>query len=219
MAEANTMFREEIYKISKNNDGSVLPLYVLYHIYNEKLKHMSEWLQALSYNDYLSNSIIFKALSNKVNERNLISDAAIFPEFIFQFLGNQKGTISSSQLLTSKYTLIEFWFAKCGACIRQFDTFMDIYETSSIFRENINMVMVTIDDKKYAEEAEQISKKYHENWLNLWDIDGKIADELSINAFPFNVLLNKKGEVLKTNVEPYELLEILKSTSLNPKKE
>jgi thiol-disulfide isomerase/thioredoxin len=210
MAKASRKFREEIFSISKNNTGSLLPLYVLFHNFDDKFDDFTNWIQKLSYNDYIGQSIIFSALNNKANNRNQIKDGAIFPEFVFHFLSEKNNSIGTNQLLSKKYILIEFWFAKCGACIRQFNTFKDIHNESSIFRDSLNFVMITIDNLNQAYEANKISKQYPESWMSLWDVDGKIANQLDIYAFPFNVLLNKNGEVVKSNVEPYELIEILK---------
>lgn len=99
----------------------------------------------------------------------------------------------SSEKLKGKVILFDFWFKRCGACFRQFSDIEKISENYSH----------TSDFKVYAvntgydsfKEVKDISKILQYTFPILYDTDTLLTNQLGIEAFPHNILLDKKGVI------------------------
>ncbi len=109
---------------------------------------------------------------------------------------------------SSKYILIDFWFAHCGACIRQFPFLKDIYQQFS--RKYFTIYSISIDNEKNIPLAKQIVSNQKIKWPIFFDVNGLNILKIIGNTFPSNVLINSSGKIIAKNIEPVMLLDFLK---------
>lgn len=116
-------------------------------------------------------------------------------------------TINLKEMLGDKYTLIDFWFAKCGACIRQFPLL------DSLAREfggsGFSLVSITIDQAGELAAAQKVLNSRGLTWTLFHDKDQALVRKLGIDTYPFNLLLDSGGRIVTTNIEPVDLRAFL----------
>lgn len=71
------------------------------------------------------------------------------------------------------------------------------------------VIGISVDKKEDFNKWTAAIKKENLEWPNYLDENGVIAESLAINYFPFNFLLNGKGEIIKKNISVYELKSLL----------
>ena len=107
----------------------------------------------------------------------------------------------------SKLVLVDFWFSNCGPCISQFPSLIEIYKKYKY--ENFEIVSISSDRLEKYENLQRVSALNKLPWLNLWDENGVICDELSIRSFPTNLLINENGIIIRRNISTTELRELI----------
>ncbi len=192
---------------------------------NRKEYVLSLWLLL---NELISNGYkeIYSRTLNLIPPKNLQTNLGIHVQSILQnfkrtaisqyvpnlkvyTLNKKPIDLSTDSYKKSSYTLIDFWFAHCGACIRQFPILDSIIK--SFPSEYFNIISITVDNKESINEAIDIFKKYNLKWELLWDIGGKETINLISNSFPSNLLVNKDGIILFKNIEPENLKKFLET--------
>jgi thiol-disulfide isomerase/thioredoxin len=109
----------------------------------------------------------------------------------------------------SRYTLIDFWFSHCGACIGQFPSLISLYDQ---YRgKGFGVVGISIDPKEQITAWKAAIKEYKLPWIQCLDIGGKMAGQLSIVAYPTNFLVDGNGVIVKRDINMEELKEFLGS--------
>ena len=105
------------------------------------------------------------------------------------------------------YILVDFWFSNCAPCLREFAMYKLLYKEYKV--AGFEIVGVSVDKKDDFKKWQKVTEENGLNWINYWDEDGLLSKKLSINSFPTNFLLNKKGEIIKKNISPQELQNLL----------
>lgn len=118
-------------------------------------------------------------------------------KIIVDFKENNKAT----------YILVDFWFSNCAPCLREFTMYKLLYKDYKV--AGFEIVGISVDKKNDFKKWEKVMKENGLNWTNYWDEDGVLSKKLSINSFPTNFLLNRKGEIIKKNISPEELQNLL----------
>ncbi len=109
-----------------------------------------------------------------------------------------------------KYTLVHFWLSSSYPSIRQFPAWIDLYKhyhDSCSF----DILSISVDDKSFSETWTKTIAEYHPQWQQFIDWDKKIAETYCIDFCPVNFLLDEKGFILKRNITPQEMEQILKN--------
>ena len=112
---------------------------------------------------------------------------------------------------SKKYTLIDFWFAKCGPCIAQFESFIEVF--SKYHQKGLDIITISTDKEKAIDDWRTAIKKHELPWTQFLDMGGIEAKRLQINSFPTNFLLDQSGKIIKKNID-IEELKILLDRSL-----
>ena len=107
-----------------------------------------------------------------------------------------------------KYTLIDFWFAHCGACISEFSELKNIYASYS--PKGFNIIGISVDNKEKINDWENVIKKFQLPWTQYLDMNGKETLNLEIDEFPTNFLLDDTGKIIKRDIEPGQLESFLR---------
>ncbi len=146
-------------------------------------------------------------LQRLLDAANQTRVGATFPNFTV--LNLHKSPVNIFSKGKTNYTLIDFWFSGCLPCIRQFKDFKDIFNN---FRaKGFAISGVSIDTKADELVWKQAIIKHQLPWIQLWDIDGKVAAALAIKTYPTNFLVDKEGKIVARDIEPHELNTFLET--------
>ena len=95
--------------------------------------------------------------------------------------------------LKGKYILLDFWYHKCGACIRAIP---ETHKLDSMYKDKLHIVSVSIDGKKQWEESSRKHPMAWHNWNDLKRAKGIYAGYMQ-DAFPNYTLISPEGIVLE----------------------
>lgn len=129
-----------------------------------------------------------------------------FPTVALRTVDNRQVKLTNPQ--QARYTLVDFWFSHCGACIDQFPTLKTLFSTYP--RTDFNIVQISTDKKSEVAYWKQTIQRYGLPWLQYLDESGKFTSGvLAINAFPSNFLLDQQGRIIRRDVRMDELAKFL----------
>lgn len=189
------------------NNNSIIPIFIILDYFDG---YEEKFANALSHSSIkVRDSKIYQILTERLRTSKSLQIGEYFPQYDLMTIRNKEQQ-TLSKFYSNKFTLIDFWFAKCGACIRQFPAFRNImnsYPNTMSF----SLVSITIDTDNEIANAITIIEKEKANWVHLWDKDGKKAFSLNISSFPTNYLLDSSGKVIAKNMEPLELNRFLRT--------
>lgn len=183
---------------AKTNPNSPIVPWLLYdaildHGYTDYYKNVFEEISAYT------PASINKSVSNFLLKQKLKAPGNLFP--LIDFV-NANITKDSSK---SKYTLVEFWFSGCAPCIAQFGELKHIYKKFN--KKGFEIVAISIDKKEAVSKYKELIEKNGYAWPQILDLNGTKTKTIDINSFPSSFLLDSRGVIVKTNVNP----EILNS--------
>lgn len=106
-----------------------------------------------------------------------------------------------------KYTLVDFWWSGCGHCIKEFPTYLELYqgELSSIF----DVVQISVDKTSALRQLNRIRERFNFPWREFLDENGKTTEFLKLYSFPSNFLVDRQGVIIKKNIRPSDLQQFL----------
>jgi thiol-disulfide isomerase/thioredoxin len=191
-------------KIVQSNSNSHLAFWKLIDLLNFGYEPIFDTI----YNHFsspLKNSYSGLVLAEKLKEARALSKGRLFPAFLKVDTQNHS---SSTIPLTSKYTLIDFWYSSCSPCIAQFPHLKEIY--SLYDRDSFQIIAISTDKLAHKDKWLTSIAKYQLPWPQYWDKNGEEALKYSINAFPTTLLLDAEGRIVLSNVHPVELKKFLK---------
>lgn len=200
----NESFDEKLYSYTKENPDSYVALWFLIRRFNQEgytelyekcLKIFSEEMKNESLWNILNEE--FLNISIKTNHK--------FPEIP---LKNTSLNPETLQIPEAEYTLIDFWFSRCRPCLEEIPQWIDLYERYN--SKGLNIIGISTDKTENVEPYWQkriIEKKIP--WKNYLDENAVFASKEKIFLFPTNYLLNSKGEVIRKNIKPKELENLL----------
>lgn len=113
-----------------------------------------------------------------------------------------------------RYTLIEFWFTGCSACIPAKLYLKKFYRDLSTKAQIISVCT----DKNVSPKAKKILNQLGLPWKNYWDYDAaQFSDYINIYIYPSNLLLNEKGYTVGKDIDPTKMLNFILSDKKNRK--
>ncbi|NOT91387.1 redoxin family protein [Ferruginibacter sp.] len=199
-------YHNEISSYASKNTNSLIPIFLMVENF---YGYSDSFIKSLKkYTSNLKFSQPYTYLYKKMMDSKSLSIGESFPKFKLIKVENNRAD-SLSTYYTKKFILIDFWFAKCGACIRQFPAFRSItnsYKNTNLF----NLVSITIDDDEEIKNSISIIEREQASWIHLWDKGGKNALGLNISSYPTNFLLDSNGKVIAKDIEPLELSRFLR---------
>lgn len=154
----------------------------------------------------LKNTPTGKTLAQRLGSSRITALGQIFPSLTLLNTSNQP--ISVTVAPGSKYTLIDFWFSRCGPCLQEFPKLKELF--SAYQDKGFRIVGISIDkpvDKKIWQQTIQEKGLV---WPQYLDLSGKLTvGQLSITYFPSNFLLDEKGRIIRKNISPSDLNNFL----------
>jgi len=134
----------------------------------------------------------------------ILTKGDILPNFDIEYINGDKTTLYNV-LSKNKYNLIDCWAFWCKPCL---ESISDIKRLDSVYKDKINII--GLHDWRNKKGAEKAIKKYNIQYKTGFltiDIEKII---LAPTMFPYYVLLDKNGKVVKFNMTLDELEDILK---------
>ncbi|MEI8113139.1 MAG: TlpA disulfide reductase family protein [Bacteroidia bacterium] len=158
-----------------------------------------------SFSYQLKNGYAGRVLNKKLEEGKLLSIGKQFPSL--QCINRNNEKFSSALFTNRKLILVDFWYSRCGPCRAQFSTLKNLYTQFST--KGFEIVGISVDKITERKKWKETIVNDQLIWLQYWDIDGKDAHRLSINAFPTNFLIDHTGKIIAKNISLGELEEVL----------
>jgi len=123
-----------------------------------------------------------------------------------------KGTTIKGQTVTlpsivskSKLVYIDFWASWCGPCRMQNPVLRSIYK--KYHSQGLEIISISEDQDENAwRNAVNIDGL---NWIQILDIDKKIASRYYVQSLPFGVLVDSKGKVIEDFVSAGKLKQLI----------
>ncbi|SEI00788.1 Thiol-disulfide isomerase or thioredoxin [Paenimyroides aquimaris] len=97
--------------------------------------------------------------------------------------------------LKGKVVLLDFWYRGCFPCLKATP---DLIKMQEEFKNDL--VIVGINDRDDKEDITDYYAYKKGNYFSTYKTETDISKNLKINAFPTFIIINQKGEVVKTEV-------------------
>jgi len=145
-------------------------------------------------------------LGTMLTSARIASIGNLFPTVALRTVDNKPTKLSNPP--QARYTLVDFWFSRCGACIDQFPTLKSLFGTYP--RADFNVVQISIDKQAEVALWKKTIQKHELPWSQYLDESGKFASGvLAIDAYPSNFLLDQQGRIVRRDVRMEELTKFL----------
>ncbi len=150
----------------------------------------------------------FAQIKKKIDDANFLAPGKMAPDFT-ELKTDGKKTMSLSSL-RGQIVLLDFWASWCGPCRRENPNVVQTYEKYK--NDGFTIVSVSLDTDaqkwKNAIEQDQLSWPNHVSDLGGWN--SRVAQIYKVSSVPFTVLIDREGNVIKTNLRGPALEEELK---------
>lgn len=98
--------------------------------------------------------------------------------------------------LKEKVILLDFWYRGCLPCLKATPDLMKLQQE---FKNDL--VIIGINDRDDKEDVtDYYAYKKNTFYVSTYKTSNHISNNLKINAFPTFIIINQKGEVVKTEV-------------------
>lgn len=192
----------------KLNNKSYLALSELYSVIEFNKNQYFEYFELFA--PELKISILGIKVKDKLNKYNYLKKGSLFPSLTLLDINFHTETIQISSV--NQYTLVDFWFSSCGACIIQFPKLKELYSKYNI--AGFEIIGISTELTKTKSEWRKAIDKYQLPWHQLWDKDHLQASEYGIKTYPTNFLLDNNGVIIERNIDVDEL-SIFLNTNLH----
>jgi peroxiredoxin len=108
------------------------------------------------------------------------------PEF---HLTRLDGSAVDNKVLEGRYTLVSFYFAECGPCVKEVPQLNALAER----RKDVNLLAITFDGTKASKD---FVAKHGFTWPVISDA-GKLTKEIGVKAYPTMGLFDPKGKLVE----------------------
>jgi thiol-disulfide isomerase/thioredoxin len=154
-----------------------------------------------------------RQLDNDLRHLRLTAIGKPFPTVTYFNLYGKKKQISYPAL-QAKYTMVEFWFSHCSACITEFPDYIKI--VNSYKNKGFMLISISSDTSVADVTAwKNVIKNQSLNWIQYRTDDASMKN-LRINFAPTNFLLDSKGVIIAKNLDTHQLDDFLKEKLNKP---
>ncbi|MDB0011518.1 AhpC/TSA family protein [Crocinitomicaceae bacterium] len=150
----------------------------------------------------------FLAVQAKKEKDNILAPGKVAPDFTETKIDG--GTMSLSDL-RGQVVLLDFWASWCGPCRRENPNVVKLYNKYK--EDGFTVMSVSLDKEKAKWQAaidkDNLSWPNHVSDLNGWS--SAAPKKYNVRGIPFTVLIDKEGNIIKSNLRGEDLENELKS--------
>lgn len=99
------------------------------------------------------------------------------------------GSPVDNKTLEGRYTLVSFYFAECGPCVKE----VPQLNALAARRKDVNLLAITFDG---AKESKEFVARHGLTWPVIADA-GKLTKEIGVKAYPTMALFDPKGKLVE----------------------
>jgi thiol-disulfide isomerase/thioredoxin len=201
----NTLYRNYLHAYASKHSESYVALWEVARMLKDGYDEQSDSaFEALSNTMKISGTGML--LQDELSHLRMTKTGAEFPKMnTFDLLGKSQDI--SQLYLHSKYTLVDFWFAHCTACISQFPDYIKIF--SEYQQKGFTIIGISNDTSKNDIKSwKEIIKNKSLNW-HQYRVTRVATDDLRIVLFPANFLLDGSGKIVASNIDTKQLADFL----------
>lgn len=196
----------KIEKIIKENPKNSYSGDLLDDVANDTILNIEQIKQLYSYLDLKSqDSSILRNLKEKIFPEHKLK---VGDKIIDFELENRSNKLISTKKYRNEVIFIDFWASWCEPCRNQFKELRKIHSDY----ENLKILGVSLDENKtswlMAVDKEQVQ---WENVIDTTSFNGVISEKYGIRSIPYNILVNKNGEIIALDLDVKELRNYLNS--------
>lgn len=140
-----------------------------------------------------------RLLGEKLASAEVTAVGAAFPVLTLTDNRSRTVKIPLPPAAANKYTLVDFWYSHCSACIGQFDALKKVYEKYG--HKGFAIAGVSTDKEAQIPDWNAAIAKYELPWLQYLDMGGGNAEKLSIGKYPTNFLLDSTGKIIRKDLD------------------
>tara|TARA_B100000953_G_scaffold294956_1_gene285421 strand:+ start:584 stop:1627 length:1044 start_codon:yes stop_codon:yes gene_type:complete len=114
----------------------------------------------------------------------------------------------STQDFRGDILLIDFWASWCKPCI---DKFPELKIIEKRFKED-NLTVIGISLEEERNKWKIAIDKHNLTWTNIFinqNMTGEISKIYGINSIPFNIVINREGQIIAKNVSENDISQII----------
>lgn len=179
----------------KRFPNSSLTAYLLYDNFSLGISEDSLMYTFNKLGDLSKGSYFGRKIKNFILAYSKMREGFIAPDFT---LRNEQGSLFSLQTLRGKFVLLDFWASWCVPCRKKHP---EMKEAFQILRsKGVEFLGISLDEDKSA--WLKAIKSDDLPWQQLIAPEGfnsSVAENYSVKAIPFSLLLNPEGRIIKMN--------------------
>jgi thiol-disulfide isomerase/thioredoxin len=137
-----------------------------------------------------------------IKRRKLLDIGKIPPTVI---LPNQNNKLIDNRSIKAKYILFEFWASWCVPCRQTNPELKKVYNEFKNEKFEILGISIDKDIKKWKKAINDDDL----DWIQVVDSLNTSAEKFLLKGVPYNILLDSSGVIIKINIKPKELSELL----------
>ena len=165
----------------------------------------------LQYPDSLKLSLTGEWVASQIKKRKVYEDRTSFNKALLDhpFIDTQNKKFLLREIPTN-FILLDFWASWCSPC--RYENKILVKKMDLIHRSDVTIVAVSLDENK--NKWLQASTDDGLTYTSVWDplaFNSFIAKEFKISSIPFNVLIDKKGQILGNNLWGNKLIVFIDS--------
>jgi len=193
---------------TKEHPNSYVSLWMLIYVLSNGYKSVYDSIYS-QFSDSIKNTPTGLTLYKRLHSARTIAIGTLFPQLYLYTIDDSFVKLPKFNKNNS-YTLVDFWFSSCMPCKRQFPLLKKLYDNYK--KSGFQIIGISVDQNEHINDLKKIIKEQDLNWQQYRDKDYKNANELSIEGYPTNFLLDKNGIIIKRNIKLEELEQMLRES-------
>jgi peroxiredoxin len=188
----------------KQNPNSYVALWFLILRFSESGHTTAFETMTNNFSARMKSEKLWKTLNADISSMR-VRENARFPSLP---LKNTALKAENMRIPVAKYTLVDFWFSRCKPCLEQMPAWKQLYDT--YHKKGFNIIAISTDKTKDIDLWLKRIEERGLNWINYLDENNTEAGKEKMSSYPQNFLLGRDGKIIKRNIEPEELENLLK---------
>ena len=169
----------------------------------------------IQYPESLKLSLTGEWVSSQIKKRKVYEGRTSYNKALldYSFIDTQNKKFLLREI-TTNFILLDFWASWCSPC--RYENKILVKKMDLIHGSGVTIVAVSLDESK--NKWLQASIEDGLTYSSIWDplaFNSFIAKEFEISSIPFNVLIDKKGQILGNNLWGNKLIVFIDSLEEN----